>query len=230
LGGLCGGVVDLVSSYNYIAMKILIACEESQAVCKEFRKLGHEAYSCDILPCSGGHPEWHLQGDVLEQLYKGWDMMIAFPPCTYLSYAGIRWFNIEKYGNKAKQRHKLREDALNFFMKLWRAPIKKICIENPRGYAMKFIKPSQIVHPWYFGDPHKKTTCFWLKGLTRLNGKTEIAMNKIKYEPSPIYIDKSGKKRYFTDAMKGSGNSRQMNRSKTFPGIAKAMGLQWGKL
>jgi len=209
-------------------MRILVACEKSQAVTIELRKLGHEAFSCDLDPCSGGYPEWHLQTDVFEAIkLKEWDMMIAFPPCTYLSYAGIRWFNIAKHGDKAIERHKLREEAKEFFLKLWRAPIKSICIENPRGYMSKFIKPKQVIQPWYFGDQHLKATCLWLKNLPRLNGKIDIAINKHIHRPKPIYIDKSGKKRYFTDSMKGSGTDRQENRSKTFPGIAKAMAQQW---
>lgn len=209
-------------------MKVLIACEESQTVCKAFRAKGHEAYSCDIQECSGGHPEWHYQEDVFEVIekYGPFDMMIAHPPCTYLSWAGIGYFNEQKYGEKAVLRKFLREEALEFFMKLLRAPIKKICIENPRGYPGNFIKPHQVIHPWYYGDGHKKLTCLWLKGLSRLNGSFEIAANKLHHEPQPIYTDLSGKKRYFTDAM-GGGKDRQKNRSKTFQGIADAMAAQW---
>lgn len=115
-----------------------------------------------------------------------------------------------------------------FFMKLLNADIPKICIENPRGYPMKFIRPKQIIHPWYFGDSDKKTTLLWLKGLTRLNGHPEISLNKTNLEPKPIFIDKSGKARYFTDAMPGHGEERRKARSKTFQGIANAMALQWG--
>jgi len=114
-------------------MKVLVACEESQAVTKEFRKLGHQAYSCDILDCSGGHPEWHLKKDLYKLLNKKWDMIIAFPPCTYLTVTGNAWFNIEKYGDKAIKRHKDRKDAIKFFMDIANADCDKICIENPIG-------------------------------------------------------------------------------------------------
>lgn len=215
-------------------MRVLVACEESQVVCKAFREKGHEAYSCDIQECSGGHPEWHFKQDVFEVIENNgpWDLMIAHPPCTYLSYAGNGWFNIEKYGDKAKQRIIDREEALQFFIKLWKVNIPRICIENPRGYAGKFIQPRQLIHPYYFGDSDKKLTHLWLKNLPRLQGLIEVAENKKKYEPEPIYIDKSGKKRYFTDAhsasAKGGQAERRKERSKTFPGIARAMAEQWG--
>ena len=129
-------------------MKVLVACEESQAVTKEFRSLGHEAYSCDILDCSGGHPEWHLKKDLYKILNDKWDMIIAFPPCTYLTVTGNAWFNIEKYGEKAIQRHKDREDAIKFFMDIANANCDKICIENPIGImSTKWRKPDQIFHP-----------------------------------------------------------------------------------
>ncbi len=133
-------------------MKILIACEESQAVCKAFRAKGHEAYSCDILECSGGHPEWHIQGDVLEQLDKDWDMIIAHPPCTYLTVSGNAWFNVEKYGDKAIKRTKEREEAIEFFMKFVNSKCDKIVIENPIGViSSRYKKPNQIIQPYQFG-------------------------------------------------------------------------------
>ena len=199
-------------------MKILIACEESQAVCKEFRKLGHEAFSCDILPCSGGHPEWYIQGDVLEQLDKGWDMMIAFPPCTYLSKAGNMWYN-------HPGRKELREKAIKFFMQLVNAPIKKKVIENPIGYmSSEFRKPDQIIHPYYFGDKEQKATCLWIFNLPNLIFPEE---NKLK-KPKPKYICKSGKKVYWSDSFGSNVKDRAKIKSKTFPGIAKAMAEQWG--
>ena len=166
-------------------MKVLVACEESQRVCTEFRKLGHEAYSCDIEPCSGGHPEWHIQDDVLpllngncdfktvngdmHHLIGKWDMIIAFPPCTYLTVTGNRWFNIERYGEKAIQRHKDREDAIDFFMAFANADCEKIAIENPVGImSSEWRKPNQIINPWQFGDAFEKKTCIWLKGLPEL--------------------------------------------------------------
>jgi hypothetical protein len=184
-------------------MKILIACEESQAVCKEFRKIGHEAYSCDILPCSGGYPEWHIQGDVLEQLDKGWNMMIAFPPCTHLASSGARWF-------KEKQEDGRQQDAIGFFMKLVNASIDKIAIENPIGImSTAFRKPDQIIQPWMFGHGETKATCIWLKGLPLLKSTNivEGRENKIwRMPPSP---------------------DRGKLRSKTYPGIAKALAVQY---
>ena len=150
-------------------MKVLVACEESQAVCKAFRERGHEAYSCDIVPCSGGRPEWHLQQDVLPLLKEKWDMIIAFPPCTYLTVTGNRWFNIDRYGEKAIQRHKDRKEAIDFFMAFANADCERIAIENPVGImSSEWRKPNQIINPWQFGDAFEKKTCLWLKGLPDL--------------------------------------------------------------
>ncbi len=150
-------------------MRILVACEESQAVTKAFRKLGYEAFSCDLLPCSGGHPEWHYQQDVFEVIDKGWDLMIAHPPCTYLTVSGNAWFNVEKYGEKAIQRAKDREDAVDFFMRIINSPIEKIAVENPIGtISTRYRKPDQIIQPFQFGHPYTKQTCLWLKGLPKL--------------------------------------------------------------
>ncbi len=215
-------------------MKILIACEESQAVCIEFRKLGFEAYSCDIQECSGGHPEWHIQGDAIEQAYSGhYEMMIAHPPCTYLSNAGVGYFNIERYGMKALERWKNRIEAAEFFMQLWNAPIGKICIENPVGFMNNNLHATQVIHPYYFGDNDKKRTCLWIKGLPPLNyAMSDTLFDSKTAAPEPVatYFDKSGKPRYFTDAYSGSNNETKMLRSKTFPGIAKAMATQWSKV
>jgi len=204
-------------------MRILIACEESQSVCKAFREKGHEAYSCDILPCSGGHPEWHIQGDVLEQLDKGWDMIIAHPPCTYLTVTGNRWFNVERYGDKAIQRANDREESIEFFMKLANAKCDKIVIENPIGImSTKWRKPNQIIQPYQFGHPEAKKTALWLKGLPLLK-HTKIV--------EPEYIEyKSGKRmaKWYAEAWKLPKDERTKLRSKTFPGIAKAMAEQWG--
>lgn len=232
-------------------MKILVACEESQAVTIELRKLGHEAYSCDIVPCSGGHPEWHIMGDVtpllktspywyvLENGYQGlhhgkWDMIIAFPPCTYLTNAGTRHFSRRiNQEEKVVAREKLREEALEFFMLFANADCERIAIENPVGYANRmFRKPNQIIHPYYFGDNAKKRTCLWLKGLPNL-----ISTNMLP-EPEPEYICKGklskGKKIGWCEGIKGTTGGqvgRAKARSKTFPGIAKAMAEQWtGKL
>ena len=196
-------------------MKILVACEESQAVTKEFRELGHEAYSCDILPCSGGHPEWHLQQDVFEVIKMGWDMMIAFPPCTHLAVSGARWFP-EKIADGRQQ------EGIDFFMALVNAPIEMIAIENPIGImSTKFKKPDQIIQPYQFGDKSRKSTCLWLKNLPKLN-HTDIV------EPE-LYTCKNGKT-FSKDYMVAlsAGKNRGHLRSKTFPGIAKAMAQQWG--
>lgn len=201
-------------------MKVLVACEESQTVCKAFRALGHEAYSCDIQDCSGGHPEWHIKGDVLKIINDGWDLMIAHPPCTYLSYAATGVWNKEG-------RAELRQEAHDFFMELYNAPVPKIAVENPQGWMNTvFRKPDQIIQPYYFGDPHKKRTCLWLKNLQPLYyDKTKVV------EPEPLGYYKTGKKIgkpiYFSDGMKG-GKDQAKNRSKTFQGIAQAFATQWG--
>jgi len=202
-------------------MRILIACEESQAVTKELRKRGHEAFSCDILPCSGGHPEWHLKQDVTELLKQKWDMIIAFPPCTYLTVTGNRWFNIERYGEKAIKRHADRKEAVDFFMMFANADCKKIAIENPVGVmSSEWRKPNQIINPWQFGDPFEKKTCLWLKGLNELEPTNIVT-------PPPRQKIKGGKSipEWYSNAPK---KDRSKIRSKTFPGIAKAMAEQWG--
>lgn len=218
--------------------KILVACEESQAVTIELRKLGHIAYSNDIQDCSGGHPEWHLQCDVFDAINSDkWEIMIAFPPCTYLSNAGIGWFNEERYGEKARQRKMNRMDALGFVKKLYQSKIDKVAIENPVGYLNKnFRKPDQIIQPYYFGDNDRKRTCLWLKNLPKLihTKQEDLFYNKTHIaapEPFTIHLRKPSKyysggeikKRYFDNKSRDS-----KARSKTFPGIAKAMAEQWG--
>ena len=239
-------------------MRILVACEESQAVTIEMRRLGHEAYSCDIQECSGGHPEWHIQGDVLKilnpsrQVIPGdswygfkfrtmdgilhcldgkWDMIIAHPPCTYLSNAGNDYFNVNKYGVSAVDRWKKRIEAAAFFMKFVEADCERKAIENPVGYMNShYRKADQTIHPYFFAESeedkdnyHMKRTCLWLFGLPKLQRTSFLP------EPLPTYIDKTqrAKKRYFTEAMHGSHEERQKARSKTFPGIAKSMAEQW---
>ena len=203
-------------------MKILVGCEESQAVTKELRKLGHEAYSCDILPCSGGRPEWHIQGDIIEQLDKGWDMLIAFPPCTHLAVSGARHFP-QKIADGRQQQ------GIDFFMAMINAPIPKIAVENPIGImSTKYRKPDQIIHPWMFGDKASKSTCLWLKGLPLLL-PTEIVDKGEFFE----WVDKNGKKKrqakWYMDALKKAKTNAERStlRSKTFLGIAKAMATQW---
>lgn len=185
--------------------KILIACEESQAVTKEMRLLGVEAYSCDIEPCSGGHPEWHIQGDVTPLLEQEWDMVIAFPPCTDLCRSGARWF-------AEKQKDGRQQRSIDFFLRFTRLTCKW-AIENPIGImSTKFRKPNQIIQPWQFGHGETKATCLWHNKLPDLK-PTDIVEGReqriYKMPPSP---------------------ERGKQRSKTFPGIAKAMAEQWGIL
>ena len=203
-------------------MKILVACEESQTVTKAFRAIGHAAYSCDVQECSGGHPEWHICGDVLKELDGGYDMLIGHPPCTFLSYVGTRHWN-------NSGRIKQRLEALEFFRKLWEAPIEKICLENPKGCASPTIaKYSQIIQPYYFGDSALKTTCLWLKNLPLLKhqeGNDLFSKGTHTKKPEPMAILKTtGKAIHWTEFKHGS-----KVRSKTFPGIAKAMATQWGQ-
>lgn len=203
-------------------MKVLVACEESQAVCIAFRAKGHEAYSCDILECSGGHPEWHIKGDVLPLLEQDWDLIIAHPPCTYLTVAANRYYNIEKYGEKAIQRHKDRADAVEFFKKFTNLKCHKVAIENPIGcMSSLYKKPTQIIQPYQFGHNERKATCLWLKGLPPLK-PTNIV------KPDIIY-HKSGKtdSRLHFETLKLPKEERAKMRSKTFKGIAEAMAEQW---
>ena len=205
-------------------MKVLVACEESQAVCKEFRKLGHEAYSCDIVPCSGGHPEWHLQQDVLPLLKEKWDMIIAFPPCTYLTVTGNRWFNIDRYGEKAIQRHKDRKEAIDFFMAFANADCERIAIENPVGImSSEWRKPNQIINPWQFGDAFEKKTCLWLKGLPELT-----PTNIVEIPPRKKFDSGKSMPSWYAEAWHLPKEERAKLRSKTFPGIARAMAYQGG--
>lgn len=235
-------------------MKILVACEESQAVTIELRKLGHEAYSCDIIQCSGGHPEWHITQDVLplldgnctfktvdgtEHSINGkWDMIIAFPPCTHLCNSGARHFELKRADGR-------QAEGIEFFCKFLTADCDRIAIENPVGiisgdYIPKYfpdlatkyglpIKPTQIIHPWMFGDNHAKSTCLWLKGLPML-------VPEVTEQPELEYFEwvesKTGKvkrqPKWYAEAFKLPPAERAKVRSKTFPGIAKAMATTWG--
>lgn len=214
-----------------MALKVLIACEESQRVCIEFRKLGHEAYSADIQEPSGGHPEWHILGNVLNILQGGqfdtmdkishfvekWDIIIAHPPCTYLSFAGYKYLNVEKYGEKAIKRIQLREEAFEFAMRCFNANCEHICMENPKGYInQKFRPPDQVINPFDFGDSERKRTCLWLKGLPPLMPDYQVP------PPKPKRYSKNGKARWFVDSM-----CDRKERSKTFYGIARAMAYQF---
>ena len=205
-------------------MKVLIACEESQRVCTAFRNRGHEAYSCDILPCSGGHPEWHIQDDVLKHLDEGWDLIIAHPPCTYLTVTGNRWFNVEKYGDKAKKRIADREEAIEFVKTIYNSSCPKIAIENPVGVlSSRWMKPSQIIQPYMFGDRAEKKTCLWLKNLPLLT-PTNIV------EPPERIRFASGKTmpKWYAECWNLPPDERTKLRSKTFEGFAEAMAEQWG--
>ena len=234
-------------------MKVLVACEESQAVTIELRKLGHEAYSCDIIECSGGHPEWHIQGDALRLIdnacdnfttmdgcthtHTHWDMLIAFPPCTHLAVSGAMHF--EQKREDGRQR-----EGVEFFCQFLNADCERVSVENPIGiisgdYVQKWFpdladkydlprKPTQIIHPWMFGDNHAKSTCLWLKGLPPL-------VPAVTEQPELEWFEwvdgKTGKKKrqpkWYAEAWKLSPHERAKVRSKTFPGIAKAMAEQW---
>lgn len=228
-------------------MKILVACEESQAVTIELRKLGHLAFSCDIQECSGGHPEWHIKGDVLKILNGNcnfvtmdnrhhnflckWDMIIAFPPCTHLCVSGARHFEKKRVDGR-------QEKAIDFFMTIYNANCDKIAIENPVNiisgeYVKKYfphfsvvyglpIKPTQIIQPFQFGEPHRKKTCLWLKGLPLLKSTNVVEVTDIKE-----YVKKNGSVTTYSDWLNKGGKERQKMRSKTFKGIAKAMAEQW---
>jgi len=194
-------------------MKILVGCEESQEVCKAFRAKGHEAYSCDLQDCSGGHPEWHIKGNVLDVIGDGWDLGIFHPTCKYLSNAGAKHLYPKKQLNI--ERYKLGMEAKVFFMLLLYAPIKKICVENPIPSKVFSLPPyTQFIQPFEHGHPYQKKTCLWLKNLPNLN-------------PSNIVEVKESTK-IAGNWFNAGGKERQKNRSKTFPGIAKAMAEQWG--
>ena len=211
-------------------MKVLVACEESQAITKELRALGHEAFSCDLLPCSGGRPEWHLQQDVFEVIEQGWDMMIAHPPCTYLAVSGARWL-YNKDGSKNEERWRNQTEALEFVQRLMDAPIDKIAIENPVSVISSQIrKPDQIVHPWMFGDKASKTTCLWLKNLPLLTPTDIVEKGEFVEFLSKKGVKKRQPKWYF-DALKNAKTpaERRTLRSKTFKGMAKAIANQWTK-
>lgn len=187
------------------ALRVLVACEESQAVTIELRRLGHEAYSCDIQDCSGGHPEWHIKGDALELLKLKWDMIIAHPPCTYLSCAGAQR-TFPQAGVPDPVRYAKGEEAAKFFKAFLEADCPRIAVENPRIMRCFGIPTySQEIHPWMFGHPWHKRTCLWLKGLPPLFA-TDVVV------PTGYWVRR---------------NSDPKLRSKTFPGIARAMAEQW---
>ena len=213
-------------------MRVLIACEESQEVCKAFRARGHEAFSCDLQECSGGHPEWHIQGDVLPILngdcsFKTadththtqagkWDLIIAHPPCTDLAVSGARWF-------PEKQKDFRQQKSCVFFMQMALANCDRIAVENPVGImSTVYRRPDQIIQPYEFGDPYKKTTCLWLKGLPQLKPTDVVEPQLVKY------TCKDGKVVTFSADYGGGDKDSGKRRSKTYSGIAQAMADQWG--
>lgn len=227
-------------------MNVLIACEESQEVCKAFRVRGHRAFSCDIQECSGGHPEWHIKDDVLGILnpkdhgnntldavwfitmdgrfheVPKWDLIIAHPPCTYLTLTGNKWFKPE-YKDRFPEREKERKEAIEFFMQFANADCDRIAIENPVCImSSRWRKPDQYIEPYFFGEPEKKKTGLWLKGLPLLK-PTNIV------EPIIVHCASGANEpRWHMETMKLPKEERSKARSKTFPGIAKAMAEQWG--
>ena len=222
-------------------MKILIACEESQRVCTAFRRLEltGEIYSCDILPCSGGHPEWHIQGDVipllngncefltqdgvLHSISGKWDLIIAHPPCTYLCRSGQSWCNIQRYGEKAVQRIHERDKAIDFFMQIVNADCDFIAIENPVGImSVCYRRPDQYIRPCQFGHPTGKKTGLWLKGLPEL-----IPTNEVDIEYRISSTGKKYDKWFYESTMIYPISARPIYRSRTFEGIADAMAAQW---
>lgn len=220
-------------------MNILVACEESQAVTVELRRLGHRAFSCDIQECSGGHPEWHIQGDVLRLIngrcsfytmdgkhhgiYDRWDMLIAFPPCTYLTAASaVRLFN-KDHSVKDPERMKKGHEAAKFFNAMLNADCERIAVENPvQIKCFGLPKYNQIIEPFMFGDPWRKRTCLWLKNLPQLAPTKMVEASGLWVGSTSANRDPSVYTRYSL-----SSNRDSKTRAKTFPGIAKAMAEQW---
>lgn len=198
-------------------MRVLVACEHSGAVRDAFAALGHDAWSCDLLPSL--QPGQHIQADVRQILADGWDLLIAHPPCTYLSYAGMRWWHEPGRAEK-------RQAALAFFMAMVNAPVPHVCVENPRGLPCQaYRQPDQVIHPYYFGDPALKRACLWLKNLPPLwwSEPGELFSVTAVERPQPTSIDSTGKARHFVD-----GTARDpLVRSRTFPAVAAAMAAQW---
>lgn len=207
--------------------RILVACEESQAVTIELRKLGIEAFSCDLQECSGGYPDWHYQRDVFEVIEMGWDAMIAFPPCTHLAVSGAAWF-------EQKRKDGRQQEGIDFFMAIVNANVPRIAVENPIGIMSKlYRKPDQIIQPYYFGDEASKKTCLWLKNLPPLyhNATPNLFDSNVTFVGKGEIVEfESGCKmpKWYADAWKLPKDERSKLRSKTFPGIAKAMATQWG--
>ena len=204
-------------------MKILVACEESQVVTKAFRLKGHEAYSCDILDCSGGYPEWHICGDVTKELEKNWDMVLAFPPCTHLAVSGAAHFAAKRLDGR-------QQEGIDFFLKFTNLDhIPKVVIENPIGIMSRiYRKPDQIIQPYQFGEDASKRTCLWLKGLPILI-ETNRVVGRMVTTPSGKVVERWANQcsNYGHDKTSPSPE-RSRIRSKTYQGIANAMAQQWG--
>ena len=228
-------------------LNVLVACEESQRVCTEFRNLGHNAFSCDLIECSGGHPEWHIMQDVLPLIngncefttmdgtthkIDSWDIIVAHPPCIYLTIAANKYYDEEKYGDKARERKQKREEAVQFFMEFVNADCEHIAIENPVGVInTRYRKPDQIINPYQFGHPVGKKTCLWLKNLPPLVPTDIVEPERIHSKgrtggysgPSWYVTDENGKILSWKDPR------TSLMRSKTYPGIAKAIAEQWSE-
>ena len=209
--------------------RVLIACEESQVVTKAFRALGIEAYSCDILPCRGGHEEWHIQGDVIPLLQQDWGMIIAFPPCTYLTNAGM--CNLTRKGATEEyraERLRKRDEALEFALQIYNSKCPQVAVENGVGYlSTGWRKPDQIIHPYEFGHSVNKKTCLWLKNLPRL-----VPTNMVEPDNKRVRLGKTVSSWYAKTLKEGGGDLQKVSqiRSTTFHGIAEAMAFQWGTL
>lgn len=203
--------------------RVLVACEESQAVTLELRKLGIEAFSCDLQECSGGYPEWHYQRDVFDVIEMGWDAMIAFPPCTHLAVSGAAWF-------EQKRKDGRQQEGVDFFMAIVNANVPRIAVENPIGIMSKiYRKPDQIIQPYYFGDKSRKATCLWLKNLPKLVHTPEPNLFEESTHVQPDLITFKNGKTFSRDyCIAWPSPDRGKLRSKTYPGIAKAMATQWG--
>ena len=214
-------------------LRVLIGCEESQAITKKFRELGHEAYSCDLLDCSGGHPEWHIKDDILKTIKYDWDLMIAHPPCTYLAVSGVQWlsnpedkhlhFNERRSHPKYPNRRQDMLDSIEFVKALYECNIPKVCIENPVGLlSSMWRKPDQIIQPYMFGDEATKTTCLWLKNLPLLH-----PTNIVGKGDRVVFASGKSHPSWYTESYGKSKKERQRLRSKTFPGIADAIAKQY---
>ena len=203
-------------------LKVLIACEESQTTCKAFRALGHEAYSCDIQDCSGGHPEWHFKQDVLPLLREPWDLIIAHPPCTFMSKAGARWM-YPTAGTISDERYQLSQEAKAFFMEFWNCPCPHLAIENPVPLQIVGLpKPTQAIQPYEYGDPYSKKTLLWLRGLP------ELRPTKVLKEHTPWMPSNTSGFAHGQGGSRGIAHDQRMA-SKTFEGIAAAFADQWSK-